>query len=154
MSWAVNQYAKNYCQQMMGSTIYEVKDTNLIDCAQLWPNPGTRLSLSMLVEALSTSSHLRHSCFSAPTSLLLTHPDSIITSPTPRATPSQIGAMATYAPAQPAQPPAQQEKIKPMTNNKKDKETPPSPPMKIRDQGNGLQYTRMGFLGEVSAWRP
>ena len=61
--------------------------------------------------------------------------------------------MATYAPAQPAHVQAQQEKIKPMTNNKKDKEAPPSPPMKIRDQGNGLQYTRMGFLGEVSMRR-
>lgn len=61
-----------------------------------------------------------------------------------------LQAMATYAAAQPAHQPAQQEKIKPMTNNKKDKEAPPSPPMKIRDQGNGLQYTRMGFLGEVS----
>ncbi|KAJ9113209.1 hypothetical protein QFC22_006048 [Naganishia vaughanmartiniae] len=40
------------------------------------------------------------------------------------------------------------EKIKPMSNNKKDKEAPPSPPIKIRDAGNGVQYTRMGFLGE------
>jgi hypothetical protein len=57
----------------------------------------------------------------------------------------------TYAPAAQHVPQQQAaEKIKPMTNNKKDKEAPPSPPIKIRDQGNGLQYTRMGFLGEVS----
>lgn len=59
--------------------------------------------------------------------------------------------MATnYAPAAQHVPQQQAaDKIKPMTNNKKDKEAPPSPPIKIRDQGNGLQYTRMGFLGEV-----
>jgi hypothetical protein len=71
-------------------------------------------------------------------------------------------AMATaYAPApvpmvggthhqQQQQQPGGGEKIKPMSNNKKDKEVPPSPPVKIRDAGNGVQYTRMGFLGEVS----
>lgn len=33
---------------------------------------------------------------------------------------------------------------------KKDKKNLPPPPLQIRDEGRGAEYTRTGFLGEVS----